>query len=179
VKTILVPIDFSPVTQQVVAQAVILGRALAARMVLLNVTTRRSEFTDHAAFVRMIARFEPGGARGGIRKNHAADGTSIVKPIQGASLQLVGDPAEVILEQATRLSADYVVMGSHRHTALHEFVVGSTTGGVLKHAECPVVVVPPLRRKESAGRRRGIAAHKVSSGKRKRASLRIRRPAPR
>jgi hypothetical protein len=127
----------------------------------------------------MIARFEPGGARGRIRKNHAADGTTTVKPIQGASLQLVGDAAEVILEQAAKLSADYVVMGSHRHTALHEFVVGSTTGGVLKRAECPVVVVPPPHRKESAGRRRGIAAHNVSGGKRKKASPRIGRPAAR
>jgi universal stress protein A len=35
------------------------------------------------------------------------------------------------------------VLGSHGHTAFYDLLVGSTAAGVLKHAPCPVVVVPP------------------------------------
>jgi nucleotide-binding universal stress UspA family protein len=47
-----------------------------------------------------------------------------------------------ILDQAARVSADYVVMGSHGHTALYDLLVGSTTHGVLLRAPCPVVITP-------------------------------------
>lgn len=51
-------------------------------------------------------------------------------------------PSEVIAAEATRRGADYIVMGSHGHTGLYDLLIGSTTGGVLKRASCPVVIVP-------------------------------------
>jgi len=57
-------------------------------------------------------------------------------------VQLGGVPAQVILDQARKLPADHIVMGSHGHTALYDLIAGSTTTRVLKGAPCPVVVVP-------------------------------------
>jgi nucleotide-binding universal stress UspA family protein len=54
-----------------------------------------------------------------------------------------------ILAQAKKLRADYIVIGSHRHSAFHDLVVGSTTSGVLKRAACPAVVVPPPQKGKS------------------------------
>ena len=42
-----------------------------------------------------------------------------------------GAPSPHIIEQAQRVSADYIVMGSHGHTALYDLIVGSTTHGEL------------------------------------------------
>ena len=53
-----------------------------------------------------------------------------------------GDPRTGIIEQAERLDATYIVIGSHGHTAFYDLLVGSTTSGVLKHAKCPLVIVP-------------------------------------
>ena len=53
-----------------------------------------------------------------------------------------------ILKTAEEQRADFIVMGSHGHTAFYDFLVGSTTHGVLKSAPCPVVVLP--RRKHTA-----------------------------
>jgi nucleotide-binding universal stress UspA family protein len=47
-----------------------------------------------------------------------------------------------ILDHAKQVSADYLVMGSHGHTALYDLLVGSTTHGVLLRAPCPVVITP-------------------------------------
>ena len=55
-------------------------------------------------------------------------------------MQCIGAPIQHIVRQAA--SADYVVMGSHGHTALYDLLVGSTTHGVLMRAKCPVVIVP-------------------------------------
>ena len=47
-----------------------------------------------------------------------------------------------IIEQAQQLAADYIVIGSHGHTALHDLLAGGTASGVLKRATCPVVIIP-------------------------------------
>lgn len=61
------------------------------------------------------------------------------------TLEAGGLPTVVILEQAQRLSADYIVMGSHGHGAIYDLLIGGTTHAILKKARCPVVVVPSLR----------------------------------
>jgi nucleotide-binding universal stress UspA family protein len=59
---------------------------------------------------------------------------------------LTGTPAQLILAQAEVEQADYIIMGSHGHTALYDLLVGSTTHQVLRKARCPVVIVPPPKK---------------------------------
>ena len=62
------------------------------------------------------------------------------------SLRSTGSPVAEILGQAKTLSADYIVMGSHGHTAFYALVIGGTTSAVMKKARCPVIIVPVLKR---------------------------------
>jgi nucleotide-binding universal stress UspA family protein len=55
----------------------------------------------------------------------------------------VGRPGREILRAAEELGADLVVIGSNRHSTLHNDLAGSTTAYVTAHAEVPVVVVRP------------------------------------
>ncbi|MCK4620820.1 MAG: universal stress protein [Desulfuromonadales bacterium] len=52
-----------------------------------------------------------------------------------------GQPAEVILAEARTLSADLIVMGTHRHSAIGEALLGSTAHKVLHRSEIPVLLV--------------------------------------
>lgn len=52
-----------------------------------------------------------------------------------------GEPAQVILDQATRLRADEIVVGSHGHGPLGQAVLGSVAARVVHEARVPVVVV--------------------------------------
>ena len=154
-KTILAAIDFSPVTKRVVAEAVALARAAQARVILLNVTSPESLVQDYAALEAVVGGSDP--------QDGKAEGAGNASHIHGDALQVVGEPIDAILEQAARCSADYVVMGSHGHTALFELIVGSTTAGVVRRSQCPVMIVPSAqgrqRRKPTslAGRKRALA----------------------
>jgi nucleotide-binding universal stress UspA family protein len=53
---------------------------------------------------------------------------------------LLGRPASVIVDEARRVSADVVVMGSHGHGALASAFLGSVSAEVVDHAPCPVLV---------------------------------------
>lgn len=53
-----------------------------------------------------------------------------------------GTPWKEIIDSAREWHADVIVVGTHGRTGLTRLVFGSTADGVLRHASCPVVVVP-------------------------------------
>jgi nucleotide-binding universal stress UspA family protein len=54
-----------------------------------------------------------------------------------------GDPAQEILQLATDLVADVIVVGSHQRSGLQRLILGSVAERVLHHAHCPVLCVVP------------------------------------
>ena len=62
--------------------------------------------------------------------------------VKVTALQIQGPTVESILDQADRLQADLIITGSHGKGALMEVLVGSVSQGVLRKANCPVLIVP-------------------------------------
>jgi universal stress protein A len=54
---------------------------------------------------------------------------------------LIGRPAEKIVEYADSVSADMIVMTTHGYSGVKHVLLGSTTEGVLRHANCPVLSI--------------------------------------
>jgi len=57
------------------------------------------------------------------------------------SVVLLGDPKAVIVEHADKSGADLVVVGSHGHGALEQFLLGSVARAVVRFACCAAEVV--------------------------------------
>lgn len=62
--------------------------------------------------------------------------------IEATALLIRGPIVETILQQAKRIEADLLIVGSHGFGALYDLLVGSESRGVLQHSEIPVLVVP-------------------------------------
>jgi nucleotide-binding universal stress UspA family protein len=58
------------------------------------------------------------------------------------ALLVPGPTIQTILEQAEKLEADIIVMGSHGRGKLFDLVVGSVSAGVIRKSPVPVLVVP-------------------------------------
>lgn len=54
---------------------------------------------------------------------------------------LFGDPRLQILDRARNSAADFVFVGSHGHSALGRFLLGTVASTVLRHAPCSVGVI--------------------------------------
>jgi len=63
-------------------------------------------------------------------------------------LLVQGTAVEVILDEASKLKSDLIVVGSHGHGAVYQLMVGSVSEGVLHRSTCPVLVVPTHDRNE-------------------------------
>ena len=88
-------------------------------------------------------------------KAAASQLTRLAKKLEDESvpletMQLFGPPVTHILEQAKKLEAAYIVIGSHDHSSFYDLLVGSTTRDVLLKANCPVVVVHGEKKKPDA-----------------------------
>lgn len=55
---------------------------------------------------------------------------------------LVGEPTEVIVNHAREVGADLIVIGARGLGALDHILVGSVAARIVRHAPCPVLVVP-------------------------------------
>lgn len=141
-KTILVPIDFSPVSKRVVAAAEELARGLGGRLVVLHVV-QPPVLTDSDFGTQLTAEYAAEAAQAAekqlarLRQQLLKD--DLVVEVRHTS----GYPGQCILDAADDVGADFIVLGSHGHGAFYDLIVGSTASRVLKRARCPVLIVPP------------------------------------
>lgn len=159
-KTVLAPIDFSPITELVVDEAVVLAEALGARLVLFNAVApaavRKAEATDRS----MESQYVLGAEKFVLGELLKWQRRLRDEGVTAHTVHRIGAAGPQILEQAERLDADYIVMGSHGHGALYDLLAGSTTARVLKKAKCSVAIVPPgatTSEPRQSGRRRRIS----------------------
>jgi nucleotide-binding universal stress UspA family protein len=152
--TILAPLDFSPVTEDGLSTARRLAKAMAARVVLLHVvpppvimTAYGMATTDMPTF--LTAEHEKSKQQLALyRKQLDLDEINVSEVV------VQGPAVDSILSVVEEQNASMLVMGSHGHGGLYEFLVGSTTRGVLRACPVPVVLVPSRKEAAAAQRRR-------------------------
>ena len=66
-----------------------------------------------------------------------------------------GSPVEQINDYVAKEDVDLIITSTHGRSGLRRVFIGSTAERIVRHATCPVLVVPnrPLRTKLSKGRR--------------------------
>lgn len=134
----------------VVAEAARLAQAMKGRVVLLSVIQPPVITSEYAPLIEDVAEVTAAGEKSAARNLARLEESLQQQGVPAEGIQLNGAPVQHILEQAKKLSADYIVMGSHGHTALYDLLVGSTTHGILFRAPCPVVIMPSPRQKREA-----------------------------
>lgn len=146
-KTILAAIDSSNMRDAVVAEAVALARGSGGRIVLLTIVQPPVLTSEYAPVVENFAELIAAGEKAAAKLLADARAGVEREGLAVDTVQTAGAPVPHILEQAEKHGAGYIVMGSHGHTAFYDLLVGSTTHGVLMRSKCPVVIVPPKRKR--------------------------------
>jgi nucleotide-binding universal stress UspA family protein len=147
-KRILVPIDFSQVTNTVIKAAIGQAQAFGAMINLVHVAEPEPDFVG----------FKPGPDS--VRKSQVKKVCDfrhelyVYKEqlekagIKTKALMIQGPTVEKILQEATRWKADQIIIGSHGHGKLYKLLLGSTSAAVVKKASCPVLIISSQRAKK-------------------------------
>jgi nucleotide-binding universal stress UspA family protein len=143
-KTFLIPVDFSSVTEAVIDTAVTFSRAFDGKVTLLHVVQPPTvSATEYVLPVDIVREATDVGEK--VAKAKLDTYTKLFRDagIEHMSKTKVGPPGPVILDTAKEINADFIIMGSHGHGKLFDFLVGSTASSVIKRAQCGVIIIPP------------------------------------
>jgi nucleotide-binding universal stress UspA family protein len=147
-KTIIALVDFSDVTSRVIEEAALHARTYQCRLILLHVVPAEPAVVEFGIASPTLLqppsekRIEKDyGELLNLRDSLANSG------VQVSAQQLEQADIGKVLDVCEKLEADLIVVGTHHHSALYQFFVGSYTTDVLKRADCPVLVVPPRTEK--------------------------------
>ncbi len=145
-KRILVPVDFSPITDAVVNVAKSLARPLQAEIILLHVAQPEPEFITYEPGPESVRQAVAHEMSENHRKLQALHRQLEAENLNATSLSVQGYIVEKILQEMERLDVDLVVMGSHGRGALYHMLLGSASEGVLKKSKRPVLIVPAQKK---------------------------------
>lgn len=139
-QTVVVPVDFSESSADAVATALQLV-AKPADLHVVHVLLPLDYMSPGLVFetVSEDSRVEATTkyATDFLKKHDAAGATLLVRH---------GDPGLGVTEYASQVHADLIVIPSHGYHGLKRFVLGSVAERVIRHADCPVLV---LRRRDA------------------------------
>src|SRR5262245_47092198 len=132
---LLAAVDLSDVTQSVVREAELLAKALGAQLTLLHVALPNpDEFVGYQAGPPSVI-----ADRADKLEHERASLEKLAAELRYRGIQLEtvlvdGPSAKTILEQADRIDAAIIVLGSHGHGMLYHALVGSVSAEVIKES---------------------------------------------
>jgi nucleotide-binding universal stress UspA family protein len=137
---LLVAMDFSTSSEAALRSAVVLAKGLNAQVVLVHVSEPSGSSQLESVHTNESSESSRRRADQRFRKAISA---SRAEQVVSDRIMLQGKPIEVILDQAKRVKADLVVMGTHGRRGIKLLMLGSVAGSVVRRAGCPVLVVKP------------------------------------
>ena len=144
-RNILCPIDFSPGSLAALDEALLLAETFDARIELLHVwQLPPASIGDGmvlwpANVLQRLSKELEAATRD--RMKRLVDSLTDSRRARVTEHVVLGDPATTILDQATFLGIDLIVMGTHGRRGPSRFLMGSVAERVVRHATCPVLTV--------------------------------------
>jgi nucleotide-binding universal stress UspA family protein len=139
---ILVAIDLSPASARVIQVAERVAGPMSAEVWVLHVAEAEPSFVGYDAGPDVVRDQVAREFRDEHRSVQAHADTLRNAGVKATALLIQGPIVETTLTEAERLEADLLIVGSHGFGALYDLVVGSSSRGILKATEIPVLVVP-------------------------------------
>lgn len=140
IRTILLATDLTAASREATDRAIDLAARLEARLLIVNVLEKR--------------RLTGAGSHARVDQARTERESLLVKVVRGARdagvtaefLVWEGDPGDSIAAAAEAEHADLVVVGTRGRSGAERMLLGSVSDHVVRHAECPVLVVRPAKR---------------------------------
>jgi nucleotide-binding universal stress UspA family protein len=139
---ILVAVDLSDATNKVMRVTEYLAKATQGDVRLLHVAEAEPDFVGYEAGPEVVRDQIAKEFRDEHRKIQAHADMLRQAGVSAKALLIQGPIIETVLGEAKRFEADLLIVGSHGFGALYDLLVGSSSRGILKDTDIPVLVVP-------------------------------------
>ncbi|MDB4953396.1 MAG: UspA domain protein [Myxococcales bacterium] len=141
ITTIVVGVDLSGPSDQALDRAIALAQLHGAKLVLVH--AQADDAPVAGATNEVLVQL--GEVSAAVRAEEAKRLAERVVAIQARGLTVEtksrnGPAGEVVAQVATERHAELIVVGTHGHTGISRFLLGSVAQSILRHAPCDVLV---------------------------------------
>ncbi len=140
--SIVVPVDFSDVTERACDLAVEAALARKAPIWLIHVAEPEPHFVGYNAGPDVVRDQIAHEYREEHQRLQALADRMREKGVEVTPLLIQGGIVDSILEQVRKHEADLIVMATHGRGVMYQVLVGSISEGVIRRARCPILLVP-------------------------------------
>ncbi len=141
ITTVVAGVDLSVPSEQALDRAAAIAQLNSAHLIMVNAQADDApvQHVDNAVLEQL------GEVSAAVRAEEARRLIAKVQQLQalGVDVELInqaGSPGEVISQIALERQAELIVIGTHGHTGIQRFLLGSVATAVLRHAPCDVLV---------------------------------------
>lgn len=140
--SILVPVDFSAISERVCRVAAEAAKARDVKIWLIHVAEPEPEFIGYEPGPDVVRRQVATELRKEHRQLQELADRTVAFGVEVTPLLIQGPTVETILEQADHHAVELIVMATHGRGLMYQMLVGSVSEGVLHRAKVPVLMVP-------------------------------------
>jgi len=148
IHNVVTPVDFSDNSRLIAESSAYMAGKFGASMHLVFVV---QNFEDYSGFFvpQMTLPSLEGEIADSAETKMASFCAEMLEVSQAAGVKnldykvLTGDVAEKLVEYATDIEADLIVMGTHGYKGLEKIMFGSVAARVVRGAPCPVMTINP------------------------------------
>jgi nucleotide-binding universal stress UspA family protein len=141
-KKILVAVDLSDIASKAIDYAASFAGVFKSQVHILHVEVPVPAYIGNE-IVQPVMPFDDAEEEESVKNDLSAMAEYMHQKGIEADYELAKGPiVEIIVEKATQLRADLIILGAHNHGFLYRAFIGSVCSGVSKHSPCPVMIIP-------------------------------------
>jgi nucleotide-binding universal stress UspA family protein len=136
-KKILIGYDGSDGAKKALTKGIEIAKVAGAEIYILSV----GRIPEYAEIISEIEEAKEQAQKFYEKIQKEAYDTANKEGISCKTLIKYGKPGDVIVDTATEIGADLIIVGVHKHSALKRRLLGATADKVVDNATCSVLVV--------------------------------------
>ena len=141
-KNIVVAIDFTPLTGEVLRQSAIMAGRIDTKLWLVHVAAPDPDFVGYEVGPQYIRDERAKELRKEHREIQRYAKELEDQNIEAEALLIQGELVKTLLREATGLKADLIVAGAHSRSALFDKLVGNASQLLIRQSTIPLLIVP-------------------------------------
>jgi nucleotide-binding universal stress UspA family protein len=141
-KNILVAVDFNDAVGDLLGYAEGLAHKFGGKVWVLHVAAPDPDFVGYEPGPQYIRDFKAEEFREEHRNLQMYCDTFLSEEIEKEALLIQGSTVEAVLEEAKKLKSDLLIVGTHKHSFLHNLLQESVSLELLKKASIPMLTIP-------------------------------------
>lgn len=141
-KNIMVAVDFNDSIGELMTYAESLAQSYNSKVWVLHVAEPEPDFVGYEPGPQYIRDIKAEEYREEHRNLQDICKNFISDEIESEALLIQGSTVETVLGEATKLHVDLLIVGTHKHSFLHNLLQESVSMELLKKSDIPMLTIP-------------------------------------